>query len=215
MSEVFHLSEISLDNRRTQRTRQPIDEIEVSGSGDSKLSKLVPLKILLFNLTISIADVASDFVQGISLLKDDKLKNYGYGTIAINWVPGLAAAIHCIAYHRRQLGPAKTIFWALILSLFYPVLPSIAYMILLWTGEEPTGKTTAKVRKLNRMSSLFGEQNHPIPIPANQPSSYKKLFKNWAFWARFAHSIAASIEAPLQFTFQVRIKEIYASLHHT
>ena len=70
------------------------------------------LRILFFDLLISVGDVATDFYQAWNLYTTSDLQTYGIITFAINWLPGLVAAIHCISVKRDIFGAKKTIMWA-------------------------------------------------------------------------------------------------------
>ena len=59
---------------------------------------------------------------------------YGLITVLINWLPGLVAAIHCVSTKRHEYGVKRTIKWALCLLIFYPFIPTLAFIALLWVG---------------------------------------------------------------------------------
>ena len=83
--------------------------------------------------------MGSDFAVGYELFekRDQPGKEsywyYGLFVFAINWVPGIAAAIHCISMYRHQLKPKITIIYAALLIVLYPIVPTMAYIVLLWT----------------------------------------------------------------------------------
>ena len=64
------------------------------------------------DLFISLGDVSSDFAQAFQLIFDEELKYYGYITLAINWMPGVVAAIHMMSTKRLEYGVRKTLLWA-------------------------------------------------------------------------------------------------------
>ena len=72
----------------------------------------ITLKILFLDLFISLGDVSSDFAQAFQLIFDEELKYYGYITLAINWMPGVVAAIHVMSTKRIEYGVRKTLLWA-------------------------------------------------------------------------------------------------------
>jgi hypothetical protein len=69
---------------------------------------LVVLKIIFFDIWISLGDAITDFLQGLFPMFDFyagfSVKNdtweYGVIVIATCWVPGLVAVVHILAYHR-------------------------------------------------------------------------------------------------------------------
>ena len=52
---------------------------------------------------------------------------YGIATIAINWLPGFAAAIHIVSMYRTQLPARKTLLYAgeIKLKAFVNIINSI------------------------------------------------------------------------------------------
>lgn len=70
------------------------------------------LKILFWDLPVSILDTGSDFFQAYSLYFNNDLTTYGIIIFFINWLPGIVAAIHLISVKRRKYGAKKTLSWA-------------------------------------------------------------------------------------------------------
>ena len=56
-------------------------------------TSFIGLKILFFDILITVGDVGSDFAQGYSLIKSNIGNNWIYGivTLLINWLPGLVS----------------------------------------------------------------------------------------------------------------------------
>ena len=104
------------------------------------LLEFVTLKILFVDLLISIGDVGSDFGFSWQLYKksieegDEVLSKYAAIVFSINWFPGIVAAIHVLSMYRNKKGqtPRKIIVYALLMLIFYPVVPILAYLILLY-----------------------------------------------------------------------------------
>ena len=96
------------------------------------IGALLTLKILLIDIPISLGDCVSDLAQAYTLYMDGK-HLYGAITFGINWIPGLIAAIHLIAVHRHQFQWYMTLFYAFLLILFYPLVPTLALIGLLWS----------------------------------------------------------------------------------
>ncbi len=61
------------------------------------------------------------------------VKVYGIVTLALNWVPGVVAAVHLLSMQRRRLPPERTLLYVVLLIVFYPLIPVAAYFNLLWT----------------------------------------------------------------------------------
>ena len=108
---------------------------------DNGILSFITLKVFLWDLTISVGDVVSDFLQGYTLFNTPGKKVYGAISLGINWIPGLAASIHLISMYRSKLPVQKVILYALILLLFYPIVPCFTFVYLLYvkpkTGDEP------------------------------------------------------------------------------
>ena len=64
------------------------------------LVKLVFLKILLVDIGISLGDVVTDFLQGISLVFDSDWNiqwntyHYGVAILVVMWIPAIVAILH-------------------------------------------------------------------------------------------------------------------------
>ena len=105
------------------------------------LLEFVTLKILFVDLLVSVGDVGSDFGFSLQLYKkskegegDDVLFRYAAIVFSINWFPGIVAAIHVLSMYRNKktFSPQTTIVCALLMLIFYPVVPMLAYLVLLY-----------------------------------------------------------------------------------
>ena len=114
------------------------------GKDESCLStgSFFALRILLVDLFIACCDLASDFVQGYALLLTPDKRVYGIVTLGINWIPGIVAAIHLLSVYRRELPWYRAILYAILLFLFYPIVPILALLIVLWM--KPRGNKITK-----------------------------------------------------------------------
>ena len=90
------------------------------------------LRIVFWDLLIACCDLASGFLQAYALFSTEGKEKYGLTTFAINWVPGICAAIHLLSVHRRELVWYKAILFSILLLIFYPIIPILALLILLW-----------------------------------------------------------------------------------
>ena len=105
------------------------------------LLEFVTLKILFVDLLVSVGDVGSDFGFSWQLYKkskegegDDVLFRYAAIVFSINWFPGIVAAIHVLSMYRNKktFSPQTTIVCAFLMLIFYPVVPMLAYLVLLY-----------------------------------------------------------------------------------
>ena len=72
---------------------------------------LLSLPGIALSSLLSSIDVVSDYVTGLILYADPKLRIYGIITLGINWVPGVIASIHLISSRGKELGTRKTLLW--------------------------------------------------------------------------------------------------------
>ncbi len=139
------------------------------------LINLFTLKVLFIDVPIALGDVVTDFAQGVALVtKDDAdYRQFGMIILAVNWLPGVVAAAHLISMYRSTMSFRKVALRALALLVFYPIVPFLAYMRLLW-------------RRPKDMTDRAG----------------KSKFREAEFQAMTAHAIAGGIESPIQFILQ-------------
>jgi len=123
-----------------------------AGGAASSLGVLVILKVIFIDILITgFGDAITDILQGVYMIieeplnKEDKWDTIaaGVGVIIICWVPGIVAILHLIASHKDEFlfldesvdekirkSRAKRFFLLLGLCFFfYPIVPTIGYMI--------------------------------------------------------------------------------------
>ena len=91
------------------------------------------LKILFVDLFVSFGNVGSDFTFAFQLMQEEGKWQYGCISLAINWLPGLAASIYVLTMYRQLLKPKFVILYAVLVFVLYPIVPTLAYITLLWT----------------------------------------------------------------------------------
>ncbi len=96
--------------------------------------------------------------------------------------------------------------------LFYPIIPSLSFIVLLWVSPSGTNSesTKAKLHKLSRLSSI---KERPASVAAKelrvqfkeiQQEDFQEVnFQEVSHLATLAHAIAGGIESPMQFTLQM------------
>ena len=134
------------------------------------------LKVLFWDLLIAFCRLGSDFLQGWTLLFTEGKATYGIVTFAIVWTPGIAASIYLLAAYRREFAWYKTLLFALLLLLTYPIVPIVALLILLWMNPGDGVKEDDK-----RMKD-FREAQHGVTV---------------------AYILQGCIASPIQVAFQV------------
>ena len=105
------MSDNKNENKYQSRKKSVTFDKTANASSDGFL-RLITLKILFIDLPISIGDVGTDFAQSYELFKQEELRIYGFLTFAINFMPGLVAAMHVVSVKRDDYGVKKTLFWA-------------------------------------------------------------------------------------------------------
>ncbi len=72
------------------------------------------LKVIVFDIFISVGDVVSDFAQGAALAtsEDEGNRVFGYITIGVNWLPGVVAAVHLVSMYRGKYKCGWILTWA-------------------------------------------------------------------------------------------------------
>ena len=128
--------------RRISSLEEISEELNPPKKRDPLLGLLgfVVLKILLVDIPILVGDVGSNFCVSWQLYKkfieDNDIVLFKYAVIVtlINWFPGIVAAIHFLSMYRHKWGltPQAMIFIVLLLLVFYPVVPLLAYIVLLY-----------------------------------------------------------------------------------
>ena len=124
------------------RTRQSLAFLqEKLKTLDAGALSFMTVKVVLWDILFSGADILSDFAQGLALFKTPGSRAYGVASLAINWIPGLAATLQLISKYRNELPVQKVFLYALILLVFYPIMPLLAFIYLLYkkpkTTDEP------------------------------------------------------------------------------
>ncbi|CAB4070460.1 unnamed protein product [Lepeophtheirus salmonis] len=110
------------------------------------------LKIIFWDILISIGDVVSDFMQGTSLIMTPGHHIYGW----------------------NRPWSQNTFVYCGLLVLFYPIVPVIAFMALLWHNQ----------------NDLDNKQK-------------MEKFRQAEYRAMISHAIAGGIESPVQFVLQI------------
>lgn len=98
----------------------------------ASLLDYLTIKVLFWDLLIALGDLVSDMYQGATLFTSSDTKIYGAIALGINWIPGIAAAIHFMSMYRRHFPMTHVLLYATVLVLFYPIIPILAYINLLW-----------------------------------------------------------------------------------
>ena len=107
---------------------------EDESSRDSFLfgTAVLNLKILFIDVLISILRVASEFGNGYVLLLTNDTRQYGFISFAISMLPGIIAAQHVLTHYRMEWTFNKTILAVVCALCFYPLIPTLTLLYLLW-----------------------------------------------------------------------------------
>ena len=163
-SAVTKISDLSGDCPRPPE--EDVDGVEATRVLRS-LQKLTFLKIILADIGISLGDVVTDFVQGLSLIFESDWSlaptaNYGILVISTCWIPGPLTLLHLCLRHRglawSPFGITSTFLLALICLLFFPLLPTILFVGVL-LSRDPSLERRAK-----EVKAIAGVTESPIQV---------------------------------------------------
>ena len=118
----------------------------------------VTLKIVFVDLLVVCLRLSSEFSQGYSLFINPETSIYGIVTFCIIVVPGIPAAIHLLSVYRREWIWYKTILYALCTVVFYPVVPIVTLLHLLWM--KPSDNTPTKEFKKAQYGATVAQAIH-------------------------------------------------------
>ena len=102
---------------------------------------VVNLKILFVDVLISVSRLISEFGNGYALLLTNDTREYGFISFGISMLPGFIAAIHVLTHYRMKWNFQKTIIAAFCAICFYPLIPTLTLLHLLWmtpSDNQPT-----------------------------------------------------------------------------
>ena len=100
----------SQDSNRTSRTSLGSWYFPEEGTLTT-FSALIVLKMIFFDIAISLGDAVTDVAQGITLIADfstfppqykDLTADYGVMVLVVCWIPGLVAVIHIMSHYRSE-----------------------------------------------------------------------------------------------------------------
>ena len=114
---------------------------------------MIPL--LIFELGLSFVDVVSDFLTGYSLIRSKDNRNWGIGSLVINWIPGVLAVFQVVANHRCD--QILTIILYSIASLILcPMIPTLSFIYLLYMAPRNSEEEQSEefVRTYTRLLSF-------------------------------------------------------------
>ena len=164
-SAVTKISDLSGDHPRPPE--EDVDGVEATRVLRS-LQKLAFLKIILIDIGISLGDVVTDLVQGLSLIFDSDWNlspttNYGILVILTCWIPAPLTLLHLCLHHRglawSPFGVTSTLLVTLICLIFFPLLPTFLYVGVLLSKDN-----TVLEQKAKEVKSITGVTESPIQV---------------------------------------------------
>ena len=114
----------------------------------------VTLRILFVDLLVVCLRLSSEVTQGYQLFSDGDTRIYGIVTFIIIEIPGIAAAVHVLSVYRENWVWYKTILYAIGAVIFYPLVPIMTLLHLLWMT--PSDGQMTKESKQRFMAAQFG-----------------------------------------------------------
>ena len=165
LSGITKVSNLSENGPRPPE--EDVDGIETERAIRS-LQKLAFLKIILVDIGISLGDVVTDLVQGLSLVFEDdwsiaSTAHYGILVLVTCWLPGPLTLLHLCLHHRglawSPMGGAPTILLAALGLLLFPLLPTLLYVGVLLSSNPALWEKRAK-----EVKAIAGVTESPIQI---------------------------------------------------
>ena len=165
LSGVTKVSNLSENGPRPPE--EDVDGIETARAIQS-LQKLAFLKIILIDIGISLGDVVTDVVQGMSLIFDANwslapTSNYGIFVLVTCWLPGPLTLLHLCLHHRgfawSPLSGAPTLLLAFISLLLFPLVPTLLYVGVLLSKSPSNWEKRAR-----EVKAITGVTESPIQI---------------------------------------------------
>ena len=150
-----------------------LSEEDVDGKEAAKalrsLQRLSFLKIFVFDIGLSLGDVVTDMVQGLSLIFEADWSvsttrtNYGILVLATCWIPGPLVLLH-LCLHNKGLkwlpyGVVPSVLLSLLCLLLFPLLPTILYVAVL-ISQDPFQWE----RKAREVKSIAGVMESPLQV---------------------------------------------------
>ena len=133
----------------------------------------ITIKVFLWDILISMADIVSDFLQGYTLFHLPGKRSYGIASLAINWITGLAGFIHVISMYRNVLPWYKVISFAFLMLILYPVIPLCSFVYLMYKK------------------------------PKSVEEPVRPEFTQAQYFTTIIHAMTGGLESPIQLIFQV------------
>ena len=132
------------------------------------LQRLAFLKIFVIDIGLSLGDVVTDMVQGLSLIYEadwslSTTTNYGILVLATCWLPGPLVLLH-LCLHNKGLkwspyGVVPSILLSLLCLLLFPLLPTILYVAVL-ISQDPFQWE----RKAREVKAIAGVTESPLQV---------------------------------------------------
>ena len=94
--------------------------------------ELFTLKVLFIDIFVILCALVSDFVQATSIFIGRDDITFALFAYLIIWIPGIPTAVHYLAVFRHRVIWYKSLIYALLIILFYPIIPIIAKLVLIW-----------------------------------------------------------------------------------
>lgn len=82
-----------------------------------------------------------------------------------------------------------------VLLLLYPIVPTLAYIVLLWAKPKKT--------RLHRLSRKLSIKNGKNGLERQESGNELQYFQKFQFYSQLSQGISGGIESPIQFTLTV------------
>ena len=112
---------------------------------------------------------------------------FGWLILGANWVPGVIAAMHIFSSYRSKIKHSRnTFFMAILVFLFYPIVPTLLYIMTLWQNDSEQKDMSREQKEEGKKEGFFAR-------------------RSVMEYARISQALEGGVESPLQFTIQVSV----------
>ena len=108
-----------------------------------------------WDLPSSLTDIYFDYSVGLDLIFSSEVdKGYGLMSLILNWIPGLVVFFHIISSNRESQSKVKTVLFALLSWITYPVLLTFSILYVLINRPKNSRGTKQYQSALNFLTVL-------------------------------------------------------------
>ena len=172
VTKISNLSEAGPDPALKEDPEEEVDGREAARALQTH-QKLAFLKIIFLDIGISLGDVVTDLVQGLSLIFEGDwglapTAHYGAMVVLTCWLPGPLTLLHLCLHHRGMAwSPYRGVpglLLSLLCLLLFPLLPTLLYMGVLLTKTRGEQGPSLLEKRAREVKAIAGVTESPLQI---------------------------------------------------